>query len=280
MVNETSLRRRTWELVEVARPGDRPSRLFDIAIRILIALNVLALIVETVPAIEAAAGTWLGAFDVASVAVFTVEYLLRVWSCVEDGRFAAPIRGRLRFARTPLAVVDLLAILPFWIPFLGVDLRALRAVRLFRLFRILKIARYSRSLRTFGRVFRSKAEDLVLTLGLVGFLLVVAASLLYFVENAAQPEVFSSIPASMWWGIVTLTTVGYGDVYPVTVAGKVVGGLFALSALLLVALPTAILGAAFVDELESTREESGEGMDREPAVAPVRCPYCGEIIGQ
>lgn len=280
MVNETSLRRRTWELVEVARPGDRASRLFDIAIRILIALNVLALIVETVPEVEAAAGTWLGAFDVASVAVFTVEYLLRVWSCVEDGRFAAPIRGRLRFARTPLALVDLLAILPFWIPFLGVDLRALRAVRLFRLFRILKIARYSRSLRTFGRVFRSKAEDLVLTLGLVGFLLVMAASLLYFVENAAQPEVFSSIPASMWWGIVTLTTVGYGDVYPVTVAGKVVGGLFALSALLLVALPTAILGAAFVDELESTREESDEGVDHEPTIAPVRCPYCGEIIGE
>ncbi len=274
----SSLRRRTWEIVEVARPGDRASRLFDIGIRVLIALNVLAVIVETVPDVNAVAGPWLLAFDVASVVVFSVEYALRVWSSVEDDRYAAPVRGRLRFARTPLALVDLLAVLPFWLPILGLDLRVLRAVRLFRLFRILKIARYSKGLRTFGRVFHRKKEDLVLTLALVAFLLVMASSLLYYVENAAQPEVFSSIPAAMWWGVVTLTTVGYGDVYPVTLAGRIMGGFFALSALLLVALPTAILGAAFVDELESGRRGADADGEAGPAVPPARCPHCGELL--
>lgn len=274
----TSLRRRTWKIVEVARPGDRPSRIFDIAIRALIALNVLAVVVETVPAVDAAAGAWLRAFDLASVGIFSVEYVFRVWSCVEDDRFASPFRGRLRFARTPLAVVDLLAVLPFWLPLLGLDLRVLRAVRLFRLFRIFKIVRYSKALRTFGRVFRKKAEDLVLTLALVAFLLVMASSLLYFVENPAQPDVFSSIPAAMWWGVVTLTTVGYGDVYPVTVAGRIMGGFFALTALLLVALPTAILGAAFVEELAAVRKAAGEAGGSDPDRAPTRCPHCGEVL--
>ncbi|MDX1567589.1 MAG: ion transporter, partial [Longimicrobiales bacterium] len=178
MVNR--LRRRTWEIVEIAEPGDRPSRIFDVAIRVLIALNVLAVVVETVPEIQGVAGSWLYAFDLVSVGVFTVEYIARVWSCTEDPRYARPLVGRLRFAVTPLALVDLLAILPFWLPVLGVDLRILRGVRLFRLFRILKIARYSRALRTFGRVFRSKAEELVLTFALVGFLLLMASSLLYF----------------------------------------------------------------------------------------------------
>lgn len=278
------LRRRTWEIVEVARPGDLPSRFFDVAIRLLIALNVLAVVVETVPEIQVVAGSWLYAFDLVSVGVFTVEYIARVWSCTEDPRYERSLLGRLRFAVTPLALVDLLAILPFWLPVLGIDLRILRGVRLFRLFRILKIARYSRALRAFGRVFRSKTEELVLTFALVGFLLLMASSLLYFAEHGAQPEVFSSVPAAMWWGIITLTTVGYGDVFPVTPAGRVLGGLFALTGVLLIALPTAILGAAFVEELE--RGRSG-GRDDRPAESPPspassaaarRCPHCGEVV--
>ena len=277
-----SLRRRTWEIVEVARPGDRPSWYFDVLIRALIGLNVVVVIVETVPEVDALAGRWLRAFDIASVVVFSVEYVLRIWSCIEDDRYATAIRGRLRFARTPLALVDLLAILPFWIPLLGVDLRVLRAARLFRLFRILKLARYSRALRTFGRVFRRTADDLVLTLALVGFVLLLASSLLYFAEHGAQPEAFPSIPAAMWWGVVTLTTVGYGDVIPVTIAGRLMGGIFAISALLLVALPTAILGAAFVEELRAERVEA-ESMHADLSSAedtPLVCPRCGEVIGE
>ena len=203
-------------------------------------------------------------------------------------RFRGIILGRLRFAVTPLAVIDLLAVLPFWLPVLGVDLRALRGVRLFRLFRILKIARYSRALQTFGRVFRRKAEELVLTFAFVGFLLLIASLLLYYVEHDAQPETFSSVPAAMWWGIVTLTTVGYGDVYPVTVAGRLLGGVFALSAVLLIAMPTAILGAGFVEELDARKASwaptdavaGREAHDEDGALPKMACPHCGAPLSE
>ena len=279
-----SIRRRVWEIVEIARPGDRTSWLFDVAIRVLIALNVIGVVLETIPAVADAVGFWLGAFDTVSVMVFTVEYLLRVWSAREDPRYSGIVLGRIRFAFTPLALIDLLAVLPFWLPVLGVDLRALRGVRLFRLFRILKIARYSRALQTFGRVFRRKAEELILTFALVGFLLLIASLLLYYVEHEAQPDTFASVPAAMWWGIVTLTTVGYGDVYPITVAGRLLGGVFALSAVLLIALPTAILGSGFVEELQA--RTAGEGLGNGTPLGPTGdaggggadrayCPHCG-----
>ena len=282
----TSLKRRTWEILEVAEPDDRPSWLFDIAIRLLIALNVLVVVIETIPEAAAFAGEWFRLFDLFSVAVFSVEYLGRVWSCTSDERYRQPVAGRIRFALTPLALIDLFAVLPFWLPMTGLDLRILRGVRLFRIFRILKIARYSRALRTFGRVFRSQSEELALTFALVAFLVLIASSLLYFAENPAQPDVFSSVPAAMWWGVVTLTTVGYGDVYPVTILGRVLGGVFALTAVLLIALPTAILGAAFVDEL---RREGDGGRVEAAAPSPPEdgdpqridravCPHCGRRL--
>lgn len=263
-----SMRRRTREIVAVAQPGDAPSRWFDFGIRALIALNVVAVILETVPALHDAAGAFFWWFETFSVTVFTVEYLARVWSCVEDSRYAAPVRGRLRYAVTPLAVIDLMAVLPSLLPLVGVDLRLLRGVRLFRLFRILKLTRYSASLRAMGRVFRRRREELTITLSAIGLLLLVASSLMYFAEHAAQPEKFSSIPEAMWWGVVTLTTLGYGDVYPVTSLGRLLGGVIALSGLLIVALPTAILGAGFIEEMEASR-------GRRP---PGWCPHCGERL--
>lgn len=277
----------------MARPGDRTSRRFDLFIRGLIALNVVAVVVETVPELEGAAG-WFHAFELFSVAVFSVEYALRVWSAVESPRYEGAVRGRLRFARTPLALVDLAAVLPAYLPMLGVDLRILRGVRLMRLFRILKLTRYSRSLRSMGRVFRRTREQLLLTLSLIGLIVLVAASLMYYAEHAAQPEAFGSIPEALWWGVVTLTTLGYGDVYPVTTLGRLMGGVFALAGILLVALPTAILGSAYVEELEDggrsnadadpagsgapgdgRPEEGPDGGRQDEAPSSGRCPACG-----
>lgn len=264
------VRERTWEILEIAKPGDSASRAFDLAIRGLIALNVFSVIVETVPAVEASGGLWLVRFDVLSVMVFTVEYLARVWSSVEGPARGRPLSGRVRYALTPLLLIDLLAILPFYLPFTGVDLRILRGVRLFRLFRILKLARYSEALRTLGRVFARRRAELGLTLAMVGFLLLLASALMFFAEHQAQPDKFSSIPAAMWWGIVTLTTLGYGDVYPVTLFGRLLGGVFAIVAILLIAMPTAILGASFMEELEE-RRKGKEGI-------PGSCPHCGETL--
>jgi voltage-gated potassium channel len=264
------VRRRVWEILEIAQPGDVQSRAFDLAIRGLIALNVVSVILETVPEVEAAAGGWLRWFDLLSVAVFSVEYVLRIWSSVEGPARQGAVTGRIRFALTPLLLVDLLAILPFYLPIAGIDLRILRGVRLFRLFRILKLARYSEALRTLGRVFARRRAELGLTVVMVGFLLLLASALMFFAEHGAQPEKFPSIPAAMWWGIVTLTTLGYGDVYPVTLVGRVIGGLFALVAILLIAMPTAILGSSFMEELDVGRrgEKKGGG----------QCPHCGGLL--
>ena len=266
------VRKRVWEVLEIAQPGDGQSRAFDLAIRGLIALNVLSVILETVPEVEASAGVWLRWFDIFSVAVFSVEYVLRVWSSVEGPAHQGSVSGRVRFALSPLLLVDLLAILPFYLPVAGVDLRILRGVRLFRLFRILKLARYSEALRTLGRVFARRRAELGLTLAMVGFLLLLASALMFFAEHGAQPDKFPSIPAAMWWGIVTLTTLGYGDVYPVTLVGRMIGGLFALVAILLIAMPTAILGSSFMEELEDGKKTGKKVRDD--------CPHCGGSLRQ
>lgn len=251
----------------MSAPGDRASRAFQIFILSLISLNVLALILESVEEIRAVAGTWFRVFEIVSVIIFTVEYAFRLWACTASPAYSQRLRGRLRFARTPFAVMDLLAILPFYLPFTGLDMRFIRAVRLFRVFRIMKVARYSSALQTLGRVCKRTKEQLVTTLCVLCVLLVLAASLMYHAEHAAQPEAFSSIPAAMWWGVATLTTVGYGDVYPVTTIGKILASVIAILGIGMFALPTGILGAAFVEEIQRQR-------------GPKKCPHCGKQLNE
>ncbi len=261
-----AVRKRTWEILDVAKQGDRASRAFDIFILSLIALNVVALVLETVRPVYARAPRLFDGFEVFSVVAFTVEYVLRIWSCTVLERFASPVRGRLRFAVTPMALVDLFAILPFYLPFLGVDLRFVRAVRLTRLLRVMKLTRYSEALRAFGRVFKAKKEELLVAAFVMFLLLLFAASLMYFAENDAQPEHFSSIPAAMWWGVATLTTVGYGDVCPVTTLGKVIAAIVSVLGIAMFALPTGILGAGFVEELRARSRLAR------------KCPHCGKHL--
>jgi len=258
------LRRRAFEILEPARPGDTASLVCDWFILSLIALNVVALALETVESLFEVAPRLFHWFDVFSVAVFSGEYVLRMWSCVCSGRYAAPLSGRVRYAATPLALIDLLAILPFYLPFLGVDLRFLRAARLFRIFRIAKVGRYSRSARLLGSVLREKREELGVALFVLFILLILSSSLLYFAEHEANPSDFSSIPAAMWWAVTTLTTVGYGDASPVTILGKVLASVVAILGIGMFALPTGILGAGFLEEVQKRRR------------APKACPKCGE----
>ncbi len=271
------MKRRVHEILEVAAPGDRTSRLFDLSLMILIILNVVAVILETVEDLFSAYDPLFRAFDLFSVAVFSIEYLLRVWSCTADERYASPVRGRLRYMRTPLAVIDLVAILPFYLPLVFVDLRFVRAIRLFRLFRLFKMARYSESMRTFGRVLTLKKEELMISLFTLLILLVFSSSMVYYVEHESQPEVFSSIPAAMWWGVVTLTTVGYGDVYPITPVGKFIGALVILVGIGMFALPAGILASGFVEEVHSRRERVEGVCEVEVTVV---CPHCGKRIDE
>jgi voltage-gated potassium channel len=261
------IKKRTFEILEVAKPGDIPSRTFDIFIMGLISVNVIAVILETVKSLSIQYSIFFRNFEIFSIAVFTIEYILRIWTCTINEKFRQPILGRIQFALTPLLVVDLMAILPFYLPmFIPLDLRFLRILRLIRIFRMFKMARYSESLKILGNVFRTKKEDLFITVFVISILLIVASSLMYFIENKAQPEAFSSIPQAMWWGVVTLTTVGYGDIYPITPAGKILGAIISLLGISIFALPTGILVSGFIEEIQ--RQQN----------SPKICPHCGKLI--
>lgn len=260
-----SIRRRTYEVLTVASDADSISHVFDQFLLALILLNAVAVITASVQSLGTEYARWFRGFEIFSVAIFSIEYVLRAWACVENPRYSHPISGRLRYLLTPLALVDLLAVLPFYLSFLSTDLRILRILRVFRLLRMAKIARYSHTLQVFGRVLVATRMQLLLTLILMVVLLLLSSSLMYAVEQQAQPEAFSSIPAAMWWAIATLTTVGYGDIYPVTAWGKFIGSLISIFGIGMFALPTGVLGAAFLEEIRSTKKVTV-------------CPHCGKDI--
>ncbi|MBK8015148.1 MAG: ion transporter [Deltaproteobacteria bacterium] len=244
------------------------SRRVGLFISALVVLNIVALVLESVASIRAVAGPAFAIFETVSVAVFTAEYVARVWAASASDVYAHPIRGRLRFVATPLAIADLLAVVPFFLPFLGVDLRFVRGIRFLRLVRFFKLGRYSRSLQLMMRVARRSRRELVLTVWLVALLLVFASCAMFQVEHHAQPKTFSNIPTTMWWAVATLTTVGYGDIYPVTPLGRLLASLIAFLGIGLFALPTGILGAGFVHELEK----------RHRVAEQVNCPHCGGTL--
>lgn len=233
----------------------------------LILLNVLAVMAESVASVRASYGNLLTTFEVFSLAVFVTEYLLRVWSCPVDPRYRHPLTGRIRFALTPMALVDLLAVLPSLLVWTGVDLRFLRVIRMARLIRLGKLGRYSTALQSMWLAVRSRRDELLMALMLMAMILVVAASLMYMAEGDAQPEVFSSIPATLWWGIMTLTTVGYGDVYPITALGKLTAAVIAVAGIGLFALPAGIVGSAFIELREQQKAPRQEV-----------CPHCGKHL--
>lgn len=266
-------RRRVHEILRGTRSGDQVARWVGLLILSLIALNVLVIVVESTEEVATPADLppfylW---FEWCSVAVFSVEYLLRVWSSPEDARFAGRGLPRLRFALTPMALVDLLAVLPFYLGLLGlggVDLRVVRVLRMFRLFRILKLGRYSVAMQNIGEALRARRGELGFAVFVILVLLLLASTLMYLVEQPHQPDRFGSIPAAMWWGIATLTTVGYGDLVPVTAVGRVLGAVIAVLGIGIFALPAGILAGALNEAVGRRRAE---------AVGPP-CPHCGRPL--
>jgi len=261
----TSLQRRVHFILDEPEehrdPLGRAIKLFVVA---MIVLSAVSVILETVAELHERYESAFYAFEFFTVAVFSIEYALRLWSCVTDPRFKGPLWGRVKFVLSPMSLVDLAAILPFYLAW-SIDLRFLRALRLLRLARILKLGRYSESLDLVADVIRDKKQDMIATSSGAVVLLVISSSLMYFAENAAQPKVFSSIPAALWWGVTTLTTVGYGDIYPVTLLGKILAGLTAIVGVGLFALPAAILASGFMTEVQKRHH---------PGAKP--CPHCGK----
>ncbi len=259
-------KRRVYEILEPARTGDSVSRFSDIALTALILCGSATAILATIQDIASRYVYWLWALEALLVLVFTLEYVLRVWSCTSDRRYRHPSWGRLKWASSPLGLVDLMAILPWYMFLLFPDIATAALTLLFRLLRLFKLFRYSESFQTLGMAVRRKRDELTAVLFVVLVFILIVSSLMYVVESGAQPEVFSSIPAAMWWGVITLTTVGYGDTYPITVAGKLLAGVMAVLGVGFIALPAGILASGFVEEV---RKRHGEHQV---------CPHCGKDL--
>ena len=255
-------RRRIYELLSAAKPGDGTSLVCDQFLIALIALNVVATVLESVPSLGVPFRGFFYAFELFSVAIFSVEYVARLWCAVEspEERFRRPVRGRLRYSVSAIALIDLLAILPFYAAaFFPFDLRFLRVLRILRIF---KLSHYFSALDVLLEVVRVErnAFGAAFFLLLVGMLF--AASGIYLFEHEVQPVAFGSIPAATWWALVTLTTVGYGDVTPVTVAGKVFGAWITVMGIGMVALPSGILASGFSQEIARRKRVYGGKLHR------------------
>jgi voltage-gated potassium channel len=246
-------RREVHDVLEVGGDAHPAGRLIEGFIIVLIILNAIAFAAETVDHLAERYGVYFYAFNLFSVAVFSIEYALRIWSAIDVPMLSRmpPWKARLRFALRPIMLIDLFAVLPFYLQWLiPIDLRALRVLRLFRL---LKLVRYSPALQTLGRVIAQEYRALLGALLVMLVLMLFASTLIYFLERDAQPEQFGSIPAAAWWAIATLTTVGYGDVVPITPWGQVLGGIVMLLGVGMFALPIAIVATGF--SLESARHQ-------------------------
>jgi voltage-gated potassium channel len=274
----TSTKTQAYEILE-SRILEHPlGRLIAAFLIILIFLNVIAAVLETDAGIFQAFGGLLDVFAAFSVMVFAFEYILRVWCCTENPAFADPVRGRLKYMTSPIAIIDILVVLPFLIaPFLLAYPGLYSAIRFSRIFWILKISHYSGSLKTLGRVLSAKRGEIFVSLFIMLVLLILGSSLIYFAEHDAQPEKFSSVLASMWWGMETMATIGYGDMVPVTPLGKVIAGIVALIGVGLFALPAGLLASGFIEEVNRNKEEKKHMRDKHDQNIRT-CPHCGKDL--
>jgi voltage-gated potassium channel len=262
-----------WKIYNLIRDDDENnlvSNMFDGCIITLIVINVLLVILDTfdMPPVYQIISAKI---EVVSVIIFTVEYLLRLWTATYIYPDKQPTMARLRYFVSFMAIIDFLAILPFYIPFvIPVDLMILRALRMVRLMRLFKVNRYTDSMKIIGNVFREKSAQLVSSFFVIFILMIIASVLMCDIEKAAQPDKFNNAISGLWWAVATFTTVGYGDIYPITTFGKFLSGIIAILGIGLVAVPTGIISAGFVEQIERKKEEKAETKHY--------CPYCGKKL--
>lgn len=247
------------------------SKVFEVLIISLIVINILFIILDTLnpPYIINMIFKYTEYF---SVFVFTLEYILRIWTADLLYADKSPFKARIKFFFTFMSLIDLLAILPFYLPMLiHIDLRVLRLMRIIRLFRLFKINRYTSAFNTIGKVFKNKSGELVSSVLIVALLMLISSILMYNAEHEAQPEQFTSIFQAFWWAIATFTTVGYGDIFPVTSIGKLMAAVVSILGIGIVAIPTGIITAGF-SEIVSQEKEAKDDCNKS------YCPYCGNKL--
>lgn len=259
-IDPNSVRARVYLALFAPPGGSRVARSVEIIIYGLILLNVAAIVLGSMDRVAASVGPALLVIEFTACAVFSVEYVLRIWCITADRRYRQPIAGRCRYALTFFALVDLASILPPYAALVGANFRVVSVVRMLRL---LKLGRYSVAMQTLTAVFVGKRREVFASMLILLGLLLMASCGIYLAEGEAQPEFFGSIPQSLWWSVTTVTTVGYGDVTPITLAGKVFTGIVAVVSLLTLAIPTGIVSAGFFEEFKRLKP-------------PVHCSHCGK----
>ena len=267
------MKKRIFDIINKAETGDRASRVFDLGIMALIILSVISIILQSFENIAEKYDTLFSIFEIVTVIVFTGEYILRIWTA--DLLFPDAKHPCLKYLVSFMAIVDLLAILPFYLPFFSADLRFLRMIRLFRLFRLLRVFKFGRyfdALQTIVGVIRESASQLIISIVLCMFVMLFSAIVMYTVENPVQPDQFPNVIASLWWAICTLTTVGYGDVYPVTAIGRFFAAVISLVGIGIIAIPTGIIAAGFSSAIDKQSKTSEDPKHY--------CPYCGHKLDE
>jgi len=263
------IKENVFELVEKGSHGRKLNLFFDYTIMTLIVLSLISIILESMPDINSRYESFLYGFNTFSIMIFSIEYGLRLYVSDLTHPAETRLKSASRFIFSSYGIIDLLAILPFFLPMLiKVDLRFLRALRLTRFLRVLKLNRYNDSLNLIWLVIKEKKSELAVTGFLTFLILLIASFIMYYVEGEKQPEAFPNILESFWWAIATLTTVGYGDVYPITGLGKFISGLIAILGIGIVALPTGLISAGFMNKIERPILKDPDN----------KCPHCGQEI--
>lgn len=255
LTSSEPLRLKTYQLLESDTSKNFTAKLINLFLIILITSNVIAAIFESEADFRILYHQEFALFELISLSIFCVEYLLRVWCCIENPKYQnlSTFKARTHYIFTPMALIDLIAILPFIIAmFFAIDLRTLRLLRVLRL---LKLTHYFKGFNIFINVITKELKSITAAMMVMMFLIIIAASLMHSVEGSVQPDAFGSIIQSFWWAVVTMTTVGYGDVVPITTAGKVISTFIMLVGVGLVALPAAMLAARFGEELRERKEK-------------------------
>jgi len=267
-ISINSIREKVYNTIRDDDDNDLLSNIFDTIIVLLILINTFIIILDTYINIRPYIDKFRTPIEIISIIIFTIEYFLRIWTSVYIFPKLKPIKAVIKYIFSVKSIIDLIALIPFYFSlFLLDNFNILRLIRLFRILSILKTNRYSKAISTIGQIIKRKSIQLFSSCIVVFILILFSSVFMYYIENESQPEIFDNAFSGIWWAISTLTTVGYGDIYPVTILGKVVGTFIAILGIGLIAIPTGLISAGFVEEMYNNKSKGKK-----------YCPHCGKKL--
>ena len=268
------IKQSVYEILHPHKKKYLPNIIFNWSIMFLVVTDVFTTILETLPLEERVLQAFIVLENI-TVILFTVEYILRIWTADLIYTDKKPLNARLKYAFTFMMIVDFIAVVPFYIHFIfPTGVHIFRILRVLRILRLVKVNHYIKTITNVISVLRRKSLQLLISIIIIFMLMLIASILMYTVEHDAQPDVFKSAVSGLWWAVNTISTVGYGDIYPITVLGKVLSAVFSLFNIGLIAVPTGIISAGFIEDIH---EKNTETQNRKKKRF---CPYCGEQIDE